>query len=189
MSGLVSALAGHIESLLEVKYALGPPHTTSERHLHAFEAFSAVRYPGQASIGRQMAMAWAASRPGEHANAQMCRITPVRQLAQHMTGLGRPVPGQPVAVGQSSEDTIRSWIRDSASGSRVELSAGCDLLDVCGLGPCWVDSAVDVVAHLGLFVGLFGQGRRHQVLLGGAAALPRPTGQGPLDKPLLDLMS
>ena len=88
MSGLVSALAPHIEALLDVKHALGLPYTTSGRHLAAFDAFCAARFPGQASISRQMAMAWAASRGGEHVNAQLRRITPVRQLAKHMTGLG-----------------------------------------------------------------------------------------------------
>ena len=88
MSGLVSALAGHIESVLEVKHALGLPYTSSERHLYAFNAFCAAQYPGQASISREMAMGWAASRPGEHVNGQMRRITPIRQLAKHMTGLG-----------------------------------------------------------------------------------------------------
>ena len=88
MSGLVSALAGHIEALLDVKHALGLPYTSSERHLCAFDAFCAQQYPGQVSISREMAMGWAASRPGEHVNAQMRRITPIRQLAKHMTGLG-----------------------------------------------------------------------------------------------------
>ena len=88
VTGLVSALAGHIESLLEVKHALGLPYTSSARHLHAFDAFCAARYPGQESISREMAMGWAASRPGEHVNGQVRRITPIRQLAKHMTGLG-----------------------------------------------------------------------------------------------------
>lgn len=88
MTGLVSALAGPIESLLEVKHAIGLPYTSSARHLHAFDAFCHAQYPGQGSISREMAMGWAASRPGEHVNGQMRRITPIRQLAKHMTGLG-----------------------------------------------------------------------------------------------------
>lgn len=88
MTGLVSALAAHIESLLDVKHAIGLPYTTSERHLRSFDAMCAQEYPGQATLTRQMAMAWAAARPGEHVNGQMRRITPVRQLAKHMTGSG-----------------------------------------------------------------------------------------------------
>lgn len=88
MTGLVSGLAAHIESLLDVKHALGLPYVTSERHLRRFDAMCAAEYPGQATLSRQMAMAWAACRPGEHINAQMRRVTPVRQLAKHMAGSG-----------------------------------------------------------------------------------------------------
>ena len=88
MTGLVSGLAGHIDGLLEVKHALGYPYTTSERHLRAFDAMCATEYPGQATLSRHMAMRWATSRPGEHVNGQLRRITPVRQLAKHMAGLG-----------------------------------------------------------------------------------------------------
>ena len=85
---LISGLATHIESLLAVKHAIGLPYTTSERHLGAFDALCAAQYPGQTTISRQMAMEWAAARPGEHVNGQMRRITPVRQLAKHMIALG-----------------------------------------------------------------------------------------------------
>lgn len=88
MTALASGLATYIESLLEVKHAIGLPYTTSERHLHNFDALCAQQYPGQASLTRQMTMAWAAGRPGEHVNGQMRRITPVRQLAKHMTRSG-----------------------------------------------------------------------------------------------------
>lgn len=88
MTGLVSALAPHIESLLEVKHALGLPYTTSQRHLYDFDAMCAQHFPGQATLDRAMAMRWATARAGEHVNGQMRRITPVRQLAKHMAGLG-----------------------------------------------------------------------------------------------------
>ena len=88
MTGLVSGLAPQIESLLEVKHALGYPYTTAERHLRVFDAMCAAEYPGQATLSRPMAMRWATSRPGEHVNGQMRRITPVRQLAKHMARLG-----------------------------------------------------------------------------------------------------
>jgi integrase/recombinase XerD len=88
VTGLVSGVAAHIESLLDVKHAIGLPYKESERHLRAFDAMCAREFPGQATVTRQMAMAWATSRPGEHVNGQMRRITPVRQLAKHMTGSG-----------------------------------------------------------------------------------------------------
>lgn len=88
MTGFISGLAAPISSLLELKHAIGLPYQTSERHLRAFDAMCARDYPGQDVLTRQMAMAWATGRPGEHVNGQMRRITPVRQLAKHMAGDG-----------------------------------------------------------------------------------------------------
>ncbi len=88
MNGFVSGLATSIDSLLALKHAIGLPYQTSERHLRGFDAMCARNYPGQGVLTRQMAMAWAAGRPGEHVNTQLRRITPVRQLAKHMAGLG-----------------------------------------------------------------------------------------------------
>ena len=73
MTGFISGLAAPISSLLELKHAIGLPYQTSERHLRAFDAMCARDYPGQDVLTRQMAMAWAAGRPGEHVNGQMRR--------------------------------------------------------------------------------------------------------------------
>lgn len=88
MNGLASGLAAHIRSLLDFKHAMGFPYDTSERHLRCFDAMCAQEYPGQAVLSREMAMAWAAARDGEHVNGQMRRITPIRQLAKHMNTMG-----------------------------------------------------------------------------------------------------
>ncbi|MDQ2765101.1 MAG: tyrosine-type recombinase/integrase [Pseudomonadota bacterium] len=88
MTGLESGLAPRIETLLDIKAALGLPYTTSGRHLHVFDGMCARDFPGQATLSRQMAMAWVTARPGEHVNGQMRRISPVRQLAKHMTAQG-----------------------------------------------------------------------------------------------------
>jgi integrase len=88
MNIFLSDLAPHIQGLLELKHAMGLPYETSERHLRAFDAMCARDFPGQSTLNRDMAMAWAVGHPGEHVNAQMRRITPVRQLAKHMSSLG-----------------------------------------------------------------------------------------------------
>ncbi len=88
MTGLTSGLATHIQALLDVKHALGLPYDASGRHLQAFDGMCARQFPGQDALSRQIAMAWAAARPGEHVNGQIRRISPVRQLAKHMTAQG-----------------------------------------------------------------------------------------------------
>lgn len=88
MTGFVSGLAAPIHALLELKHAIGLPYGTSERHLHGFDAMCARDYPRETTLTREMAMTWAIARPGEHVNGQIRRITPVRQLAKHMSSLG-----------------------------------------------------------------------------------------------------
>ena len=108
VSGLVSGLAAHIESLLEVKHAIGLPYTASERHLRSFDAMCAYEFPGQATVTRAMAMRWAAARPGEHVNGQMRRITPVRQLAKHMAGSGTDAYVIPAGIPGGGSVTART---------------------------------------------------------------------------------
>lgn len=98
MNGLASGLAAHVESLIEVKHAIGLPYQASTRHLYAFDAMCARDYPDQRVLTREMAMAWALARPGEHVNGQMRRITPVRQLAKHITGLGQVAYAIPAGI-------------------------------------------------------------------------------------------
>ena len=88
MTGFVSGLSARIQSLLDLKHALGLPYLPSERHLRSFDGLCARDYPGQTTLTREMAMTWAVARPGEHVNGQLRRISPVRQLAKHMSSLG-----------------------------------------------------------------------------------------------------
>lgn len=88
MNAFTSGLAAHIESLLTLKHAMGLPYETSERHLRGFDAMCSKDFPGQDTLTREMAVAWAVGRPGVHVNTQTRRITPVRQLAKHMVRLG-----------------------------------------------------------------------------------------------------
>jgi len=88
MSGFYSGLAEPLRSLLEVKHALGLPYEESERHLHRFDQMCAEDFPGEVALTKEMAMAWAVARPAEHVNGQMRRMSPIRQLAKHMNGLG-----------------------------------------------------------------------------------------------------
>ena len=88
MSGFIGGLAAHIQSLLDFKHAIGFPYDTPERILRQFDAMCAQSYPGQTRLTKEMAMAWAAARDGEHVNGQLRRITPVRQLGKHMNTMG-----------------------------------------------------------------------------------------------------
>ena len=78
----------HIESLIEQKNAIGYPYATSARILKAFDLFCMTHYPEETVLTKEIAMHWAEKKPREHVNYLARRITPIRQLAKHMMGLG-----------------------------------------------------------------------------------------------------
>lgn len=88
MKAFQSNLGSSIQSLLDVKHALGFPYATPERQLRAFDALCAQNFPDQDTLTREMADAWVVQRPTEHINGLMKRVTPIRQLAKHMNRLG-----------------------------------------------------------------------------------------------------
>jgi integrase/recombinase XerD len=78
----------YIEGLVEQKKAIGFPYETSARILKAFDAFCRTYYPDENMLTKEMAMHWAEQKQGEQVNNLIRRITPIRQLAKYMRGLG-----------------------------------------------------------------------------------------------------
>ena len=88
MTDFASSLAPHIRSLLDLKHAIGLTYKSSERDLLSFDQMCARDFPAEATLTREMAMAWVVERPGEHVNGQLNRIASIRQLAKHMASQG-----------------------------------------------------------------------------------------------------
>jgi integrase len=78
----------HIESLIEQKKAIGYPYDTSARILKVFDLFCKTHYPDETVFTKEVAMHWAEQKQGEHVNTLARRITPIRQLAKYMIGMG-----------------------------------------------------------------------------------------------------
>ncbi|MDD4495160.1 MAG: tyrosine-type recombinase/integrase [Eubacteriales bacterium] len=83
-----SGLGACIKDFIIQKRAAGYPYRSSARILHHFDLFAAEKFPQERTITREMCSAWLRSRPGEHPNGLLRRITPVRQLGKYMKGLG-----------------------------------------------------------------------------------------------------
>ena len=149
---LRSALADEIRALISEKNALGYPYVQSARHLAAFDEMCAEHYPGESSLTREMAMAWAKRRDGEHPNTQIRRISPVRALAERMARNGvdafvipRGVPAHEVdyvpyiytreEVGalMGAADTMASTARGSHEAKRLMLPCVIRLLYTTGM--------------------------------------------------------
>ena len=78
----------YIEGLIEQKRAIGYPYDASARILKGFSNFCIENYPDKEILTQEIAMHWAERRQNEHVNGLLRRITPVRQLAKYMIGIG-----------------------------------------------------------------------------------------------------
>ena len=66
-----------IAGLIAQKRAMGYPYDTSAAILGRFDAFAASKFPGEESLTKDLCMAWATMREGEHQNTLLRRVTPV----------------------------------------------------------------------------------------------------------------
>lgn len=78
----------YIEGLIEQKRAVGYPYDSSSRILRDFDEFCINNYPTSATLTAEITMHWASKRSHEQVNNLLRRISPVRQLAKYMNGIG-----------------------------------------------------------------------------------------------------
>ncbi len=84
----VSRLGTFIDTFVKQKRASGYPYQSSAGILYHFDRLVAEKFPQEATITREICSAWIQLKPGEHPNRLLRRVTPVRQLAKYMKGLG-----------------------------------------------------------------------------------------------------
>lgn len=78
-----------IEAFVRQQRSVGRRYATCQQKLAAFDRFCAERHPDAREITRDVAMRWAERRPSEHVNTLIRRITPIRQFAKYLNGLGQ----------------------------------------------------------------------------------------------------
>jgi len=91
-----SQIGCFIDTFIKLKQALGYPYQSSALILYRFDRFVAENFTGETTITREIGTAWIQSKPGEHPNGLLRRITPIRQLGKYMKGLGNDayvIPG------------------------------------------------------------------------------------------------
>ncbi len=86
----ISGIAESIDSFIRQKRAVGYPYNSSARILSNFDAMIAEKFPDANCITKAICDTWLSLKPGEHPNGLLRRITPVRQLAKYMNGIGIP---------------------------------------------------------------------------------------------------
>ena len=85
-----SGIADYIESFINQKNAIGYPYISSARILKQFDRMIFEHFPNDNHITKDICDRWVALKPGEHPNGLLRRVTPVRQLAKYMNGIGIP---------------------------------------------------------------------------------------------------
>lgn len=83
-----SVFAPYIIGLIEEKRSLGYKYSSQPEILRRFDMFCCEFYPNESVLSREIMLAWADKRPGEHPGTLQGRITPVKELAKYMVRLG-----------------------------------------------------------------------------------------------------
>lgn len=83
-----SGIAGVIIAFIELKQASGYPYQSSSRILSVFDGMITERFPDANTITKEICNKWIHYKPDEHPNGLLRRVTPVRQLAKYMNGIG-----------------------------------------------------------------------------------------------------
>jgi integrase len=85
---LTSKLGAHIEAFILQKQASGYPYETATRILRRFDRMIQEKFPEATALTKDICDQWLREKPGEHPNGLLRRVTPVRQLAKYMNGMG-----------------------------------------------------------------------------------------------------
>jgi len=106
-----SAFQTHLAAFLLQKQAVGFPYERGTYILQAFDRFCVAEHPDEHALTRTLALHWAERRPGEHVNTLVRRITPIRQFAKYLNGIG-------ICCGLRAGEAIRLTVDD------VDLTTG-----------------------------------------------------------------
>lgn len=95
-----SRLAGIINGFIEQKNAIGHPYRQSSIILARFDDIAAREFPDEDTITKTMCDAWIGKHAVLHQNTLVRDVTPVRQLAKYMNGIGKTAYVIPSYVGR-----------------------------------------------------------------------------------------
>ncbi len=79
-----------IAAFVKQKRTLGYPYESSARILRVFDHMICRYFPDADCLTKDICECWLNCKPDEHPNGLLRRITPVRQFAKYLNGLGIP---------------------------------------------------------------------------------------------------
>lgn len=84
----LGGLGPKIDAFVRQKRAAGYGYRESGAILERFGAMAARRFPGEGRLTREVCDAWLEESAGLHQNTLLRRVSPVRQLAKYLRGIG-----------------------------------------------------------------------------------------------------
>lgn len=89
-----------IIEFIEQKQALGYPYKGSSVILARFDKMALNNFPNDDTITKEMCDLWISKHANLHQNTLTRDITPIRQLAKYMNGIGKPAYIPPTYIGR-----------------------------------------------------------------------------------------
>jgi len=83
-----SKFADRIASFVEQKHATGHPYVDGERRIWDFDQMCAERFPGEAALTSEVALAWATRKQDETICSLHARLMPVREFGRYLLRTG-----------------------------------------------------------------------------------------------------
>lgn len=95
-----SRFADTIHEFIEQKRSIGYPYRQSSLILARFDDMAAREFPDEDTVTKAMCDAWIGNHASLHQNTLTRDVTPVRQLAKYMNGIGKTAYVIPSYVGR-----------------------------------------------------------------------------------------
>lgn len=95
-----SKFADTIHEFIEQKHSIGYPYRQSSLILARFDDMAAREFPDEDTVTKAMCDAWIGNHASLHQNTLTRDVTPVRQLAKYMNGIGKTAYVIPSYVGR-----------------------------------------------------------------------------------------
>lgn len=85
-----SLFSNRLYEFIQQKNAVGFPYTESTRLLSEFDRFCLEQFPDEATLTKEICLAWAIRRDTEGNNTFRNRLMPVREFARYLNRCGEP---------------------------------------------------------------------------------------------------
>lgn len=104
-----SLFANRLYEFIRQKNAVGFPYTESTRLLSEFDRFCLEQFPNEATLTKEICLAWAIRRDTEGNNTFRNRLMPVREFGRYLNRCGEPAFVLPPNFAKKDHDIFHTF--------------------------------------------------------------------------------